>query len=82
MPYVKNARARFRLIETEDRTASAARNGGGRLAAVAAHRARLEEVLGAEEVRGQCEYLDIVVDLARRRVLSRMMYVAELGAPV
>jgi len=73
--------AGFRLIETEDRTASAAMNGGGRLAAVMAHRASLEQVMGADEVRSQLEYLEIVVDVARRRALSRMMYVAELDAP-
>lgn len=71
----------FRVIETEDRTESALKNAGGRLAAMEAHRAELEVAMGTEAFRGQCEYLGIVVELARRKAMSRMVYSAEVHAP-
>jgi cyclopropane fatty-acyl-phospholipid synthase-like methyltransferase len=71
----------FRLIEVQDRTESVVRNGSGRLAAVMAHRSELEELISAKEVERQLDYLEAVIDLARRRALSRMMYLAELHAP-
>ena len=73
--------AGFRVIETEDRTESVIRNAGGRLAAVKAHRAELEELITASEVERQIDYLEVVLDLARRRALSRFLYLAELHEP-
>jgi len=69
--------AGFRLVEQADRTASALRNAGGRLAAVRAHRAALTDAIGAAQVDRQERNLETVVALARRSALSRIMYVAE-----
>ena len=73
-------RAGFRLLEIEDRTASVSRNASGRLAAIAAHRSELEQVSGAAAFESQREYLETVIELARRRALSRIMYLAEAPA--
>jgi SAM-dependent methyltransferase len=75
------ASAGFRLIETEDRTASVVRNAGGRLAAITAHRAELEDMWGADEFKKQRAYLETVVALSRRGALSRVMYLAGLAPP-
>ncbi|MGB5133468.1 MAG: class I SAM-dependent methyltransferase [Steroidobacteraceae bacterium] len=64
--------AGFRLLETEDRTASALRNAGGRLAAIQAHPAELAK---------QRDYLETVIALAERGALSRFMYLAEVRGP-
>lgn len=61
--------AGFRLIETEDRTASALRNASGRLAALQAHPAELDKQRG---------YLETVIELSRRGAVSRFMYLAEV----
>lgn len=71
------ASAGFKLIDSEDRTASVARNASGRLAAMFAHRAELEALKGVEEFERQERYLETVVELSQRRALSRMMYLAE-----
>jgi len=73
--------AGFRLIETEDRTESVVRNAGGRLAAMRSHRAELEGLISVAEIEKQIDYLQVVVELAERRALSRMMYLAELCKP-
>ena len=72
------AGAGFRLLETEDRTESLLANAGGRLAARRAHRQDLERTEGAPGFAREQEYLETVVGLARRRSLSRFMYLAEL----
>ena len=64
--------AGFRLIETENRTASAERNASGRLAALQRHPAELEK---------QQEYLETVIELSRRGAVSRFMYLAEVREP-
>ena len=71
------ASAGFSLIETEDRTASVLRNAGGRLAAIRARRTELEARSGREELAMQESYLETVVDLSRRRAVSRLMYLAQ-----
>ena len=75
-------RAGFVLLETEDRTASVTKNASGRLAAIDAHRAELEEASGAAAFDSQREYLETVIELSRRRALSRIMYLAEAPARV
>jgi SAM-dependent methyltransferase len=70
--------AGFRLLETEDRTESLLANAGGRLAARRAHHQDLEAVEGAAGFAREQQYLETVVGLARRRSLSRLMYLAEL----
>ena len=72
--------AGFRLLETEDRTASVIRNASGRLAAMGTNRGELERVLGVEEVERQRAYLNTVVELSRGGSVSRMMYLAGLGS--
>ena len=69
--------AGLRLLETEDRTASVLTNAGGRLKAIRAHRAELERATSADQVDRQEHNLEVVIGLARRRALSRLMYLAE-----
>jgi SAM-dependent methyltransferase len=69
--------AGFRLLETEDRTASVVKNAGGRLSAMNAHRRELEELLGKDKFERQLRYLETVRDLSRRGAVSRFMYLAE-----
>ena len=71
------AAAGFRLVETEERTASVIRNAEGRLRAIEAHRAPLEEQLGVEELDRQRGYLRTVVELSQRTAVSRIMYLVE-----
>jgi cyclopropane fatty-acyl-phospholipid synthase-like methyltransferase len=70
--------ARFRLLETEDRTASVMRNANGRLAAMRNHREDLERLSGVASFDIQSRYLTTVADLASRRAVSRRMYLVEL----
>lgn len=70
----------FRLLETEDRTASVLRNANGRLAAIRNHREELESLSGVASFQSQIAYLTTVAELASRRALSRVMYLAELPA--
>jgi SAM-dependent methyltransferase len=70
----------FRLLETEDRTASVLRNAAGRLAGMFAHRAELEELKGADDFERQQRYLETVTELSQRKAVSRMMYLAESRA--
>ena len=60
--------AGFRLLETENRTASVTRNAGGRLAA-------LQSL--PSELAMQRDYLETNIALASRGALSRYMYLAE-----
>ena len=69
--------AGLRLLEVEDRTASATRNAGGRLAATRAYRAELEREISPQGVDTQISFLETVVGLSRRQALSRIMYLAE-----
>ena len=71
--------AGFRLIGTEDRTASVSRNAGGRLKAMFGHRVALEAAQGQEALARQQRYLETVVALAERKSLARIMYLAELA---
>ncbi|MFN8572119.1 MAG: methyltransferase domain-containing protein [Gemmatimonadaceae bacterium] len=71
------AAAGLRLITTEDRTAGVERVAAGRLSSLRMHRAELAAVLGPAEVEAQEEYLDTVLEVSRRRALSRVMYLAE-----
>jgi len=73
--------AGFRLLETENRTMSVLRNASGRLAAMQAHRAELEELTSAADFESQRDYLETVVELSRRGAVSRVMYLAEAHVP-
>ena len=72
--------AGLRLIETEDRTTSVLKNAKGRLAAMQAHRAELEQMSGAPALAGQQDYLETLIDLSERKAVSRVMYLVEAGA--
>jgi cyclopropane fatty-acyl-phospholipid synthase-like methyltransferase len=74
--------AGLRLLHIEDRTSSVLRNATGRLAAVEAHRAELEQVQGAQAVADQLAYLSALVEVSRRRALSRFMYLAERASTI
>jgi SAM-dependent methyltransferase len=69
--------AGFELIRSEDRTASLLKNAAGRLAARLAHRAELERREGRTSFEDQQRYLETVVELAQRRAVARLMYLAE-----
>ena len=71
------APAGLRLIETENRTMSVLKNASGRLAAMRAHRAELEQIWSADEFKSQQDYLESVVELSRRGAISRVLYLAE-----
>jgi SAM-dependent methyltransferase len=73
--------AGLRLIETENRTMSVVKNASGRLNALQAHRAQLEQVWGTVGLQRQEDYLEIVLELARRGAVSRVMYLAEVAGP-
>jgi cyclopropane fatty-acyl-phospholipid synthase-like methyltransferase len=73
--------AGFRLIETENRTMSVLKNASGRLAAMQAHRTELDQVLGSTDFERQQDYLETIVELSRRRAVSRIMYLTEVHAP-
>ena len=72
--------AGFHLLESEDRTTSVVRNANGRLAAMNNHRSELESLSGAASFQTQSAYLTTVAELAGRRAVSRIMYLAELPA--
>jgi SAM-dependent methyltransferase len=67
----------FRLLETEDRTGALLESAEGRRAARLTHRGALEEAEGRDGFERQQRYLDTVIELARRRCVSRVMYLAE-----
>ena len=70
----------FRLLETENRTASVLKNAAGRLDARLAHRRELEQLEGCSSFERQQQYLETVVEISRRGALSRMMYLVESSA--
>jgi SAM-dependent methyltransferase len=71
--------AGLHLLETEDRTESVLRNAGGRLSAMRAHRADLEKLSGVASFDAQRHYLETVIELSRRRAISRITYVAKVA---
>jgi SAM-dependent methyltransferase len=70
----------FRLLETENRTASVLKNATGRLDARLAHRGELEQLEGRHAFEHQQRYLETVADLSQRGAMSRMMYLVESRA--
>ena len=52
-------------------------NACGRLTALQAHRAELEQMSSAAEVESQQHYLETVIELSRRDALSRVMYLSQ-----
>lgn len=74
------AKAGLRMVESDDRTPSVHAVACARLDALLAHRAELEQLSGAPSVAAQQDYLEAVIDLAGRKALSRIMYLAEVAA--
>jgi SAM-dependent methyltransferase len=72
--------AGMQLIERCDRTASLLKNAQGRLKARLGHREEIEGVEGKARFEQQERYLEIVIELAQRGSVSRMMYLAEYRA--
>lgn len=69
--------AGFHLLETENRTTSVMKNAGGRLRAMLAHRAELEQLQGTAAFEEQRSYLETIVELSRRQAISRIMYLVQ-----
>lgn len=71
------AEAGFRLLETEDRTASVVQNAAGRHAARLSNQEPLKRLEGRESFERQQQYLEAVIEISRRGAVSRFMYLAE-----
>jgi SAM-dependent methyltransferase len=69
--------AGFRVIDCEDRTASLLKTATGRLSARLSYRHELERLEGSSYFERQQRYLETVIDLSQRGVVSRLMYLAE-----
>lgn len=69
--------AGFRVLETADRTPSLLKIATGRLTARLAHRQELQQLEGATGFESQQQYLETIIDLAQKRALLRMMYLAK-----
>jgi SAM-dependent methyltransferase len=69
--------AGFKVVGTEDRTASTLAVAAGRLGARIAHRSELEPLEGGAGFERQQRYLQTVVSLSRRRAITRMMLLSE-----
>jgi len=72
--------AGLRLLEHQDRTASLLKNATGRFAARRAHQVELEKIEGSTSFARQMDYLETVVNLSQKGVLSKWMYLAEARA--
>ncbi len=70
-------RAGLQLIETENRTATVVKNASGRLKALHAHRAEVEQMSSAADIESQQHYLETVFEVSRRGALSRLMYLSQ-----
>lgn len=68
------AEAGLRVVQTENRTASAFRNASGRLAALKNHQVEIERISGAASFQSQKEYLSTVANLSEFGAVSRFMY--------
>jgi SAM-dependent methyltransferase len=70
--------AGFKVILCADRTASLLKNAAGRLTARVRHANELSELEGKTPFKRQNRYLETVIDLSQRGVLTRWMYLAEI----
>jgi hypothetical protein len=71
----------LRLLNSEDRTASAFRNASGRLATLRNHREALERLFDAASLQDQRDLLTAVAELSRRGAVSRIAYLTEVRSP-
>ena len=74
------AAAALRLLHTEDRTANLLASAQGRLTARSRYRVELEALEGREYFDRHQLYLENVIDLSRRGVLARRMYLCASAA--
>jgi SAM-dependent methyltransferase len=72
--------AGFQVLDVADGTTSLLHNAKGRLSARRAHALKLKDVEGCTNFDVEQQYLATVVELAERRALSRMTYMAQAGA--
>lgn len=70
--------AGFTVLATANRTASALGNATGRIRAIESHRSELEATSTRAAVAATEDYLSSVVELASRKALGRVMYLAEV----
>jgi SAM-dependent methyltransferase len=70
--------AGFEVIGREDRTASLLKHATGRLTARVSHREGLSQLEGKTHFERQNRYLETVIDLSQRGVLTRLMYLAQI----
>jgi SAM-dependent methyltransferase len=70
--------AGFKVIVRTDRTASLLKNAAGRLTARVRHGTEVSELEGETPFKRQNRYLETVIDLSQRGVLTRWMYLAEI----
>jgi SAM-dependent methyltransferase len=73
-------RAGFKLLETEDRTATLLSNARGRLEARMRYGAELRHSEGDAGFAGYQAYLHSIIAMSERAALSRIMYLAEARA--
>jgi SAM-dependent methyltransferase len=70
------------LLETEDRTHGTLNNARGRLEARLRHQRDFEQLEGVEGFARYQGYLQSIVSMSQRGILSRVMYLAEVGSTV
>lgn len=68
--------AGFEVLDVIDRTPGLVATAGGRLRARSSHKSELKDIEGQADFEREQEFLEVVIDLAQRRALSRMLYLA------
>jgi SAM-dependent methyltransferase len=72
-------RCGFRILEQRDRTDGVIQNASGRIRAREKYRSELLAIEGEVRFEQQQKYLETVVNLAERKALSRISYLAEIA---
>ena len=71
--------AGFEVLDVIDRTPGLVETAGGRLRARSGHESELKDIEGEADFEREQQFLEVVVELAQRRALSRMLYLARTG---
>jgi SAM-dependent methyltransferase len=71
--------AGFEVLDVIDRTPGLAETAGGRLRARSSHESELKDIESQADFEREQRFLEVVVELAQRRALSRMLYSARAG---
>lgn len=69
--------AGFQVLDVIDRTPGLEQTAGARLNARLTHESELKDIEGDAGFEREQQYLGVVVELAKRRALSRMIYLAQ-----